>query len=300
LKYFWAANNNLTANAMEHILGEIYSNQLPQAPYFKIQSVFLNGQGNTTSNGYWFYDQIRGGADSGPNATGWNIDRPESNMSFDWNWVVCQSRAARGATRLQFDWPNAQGNMLFAYASTTSGDLDDPGGITDDANNTWVLVDSVPYNSGAGTGHLRVYYVKSCNSYAGQNRIYANGGVNTTLGICEIAGANVSDPILGTQSFAGDGTNWCGCLGLNGETIMDTPPFEPSTKNNNSLMLAFSACQTGPASAGADAPHPKPLNTDCGVFGEAGTPDYVWFVYPRIHTQAIAEHYAMISILLQK
>ena len=297
LKYLWAAYNDLTSGAMERILGEIYSNQLPQAPYFTIQSVFLNGNGNTTSNAYWFYDQLRGAADSGPYAQYWNIDRPESNMQFDFDWTVCQSRAARNATQLRFDWPNAGGNMLFAYVSTTSGDLDDPNGITDDAENTWVLVDSVPYNSGAGTGHLRVYYVASCNATTGQNRVYAHGGVNTSLGICEIAGANASNPIIDTHSFIGDGTNWCGGL-LGATNVMDTAPFEPSLKNNNSLMLAFSACQTGPARCDNSSPFPQPLNTDCGVFGECGTPAFVWYVYPRIHTDATVEHYAMISILL--
>ena len=312
LKWFWAANNNLSSQAMEHILGEIYTNSSNTCC-----SIFLNGNNcYTTSNGYWFYDQIRKGADSGPNSQWFNIDRPEPNVDLGNGWTLCQSRANQGGN-LSFDFPNAQGNLLICYARSITGDFSGTPIIGDTAGNDWTLLQplpsyrytnlvSIPYDSGAGTGYLRVYYAKNCKAASG-NRVTIQGGASVAMAIAEIAGASTSNPIY-TNASMSTIPNYTNGFLLQGFGMDD------SGDRTNRMTMVVSTCRVGKMHAGTLPPlYPDlyvPLHDDCGVFGEVVTRATPWqwdsgawwlaaYGCPLVNDETWNDTYAMMMLSLQ-
>jgi hypothetical protein len=305
LKWLWAAHNNLGSNALEHILGEVYSNSLAGGNH--IEQLWLFDNNYTTSNGYYFFDQIR--AVAGENNCG--IDRPEPNVDLGNGWTLCQSRA-KAASNLRFDFPNVQGNLLICYARSTSGDfyLDH-----DDAGNNWILLTngvppnqfySTPYSSGNGTGYLRVYYAKNCNA-RNSNTIYLQGGTDLAMGIVEIGGASTSNPIYANNTIPGQSDYWNGgiCFG---------PGLSYSGDMTNRMTMVVSTCRYGKMHETIPNMGPwtgyVPLNNDCGVFGEVVTrssppqPDSgMWWVAaylnPWIYSDTANDPYALTAISLQ-
>ena len=199
LKYLWAKENNLSSNAMEHILGEIYTNciaNLDPNAEAKLKQLYLgtaSGNHYTTSNGYYFYDQIRSRCFPGSGSDGnHTIDRPQPasvnlGSTHTGSWLLCQSRAER-VNELTFDFPVTAGNLLVCYVKCVSGDI---AGIYDNQGNNWTEAPCgvVTYTAAPGiTGYLHAYYATNCHSGTTYVTV-TNYPSGVAMGISEISGA---------------------------------------------------------------------------------------------------------------
>jgi hypothetical protein len=298
LRWLWAENNNLSPVAMEHILGELYTNTPPGET---LQNVYLKGNGPTTSNGLWFYHQLRAKKPS----CDFTLDIPAIDAGD--GWTIVQS--ARSGAVARFDKPNTAGNLLVCWAKCTSGDMT----IGDDANNTWTevtantpypaiypaSVNSVSFDSGAGTGKLRMWYCKSCVAtaglgYDGRNVVRVNG-TGAAVGAVEIAGADPLAP-LDDVPFA---CTWSS--GVSSGTSFSGAVFHWDSDTNNCLAITAAACKYGELTPGSGSP----LNVDNGVFAEweqfsvnYGNHEYSWHTVNTGHGSG--EPYATMTITLHK
>jgi hypothetical protein len=275
LKTLYARRNNLGPSALEHILGEIYTN------CHNISEVYLDGNGCTTSNGYWFCVQLR-------KRCAVFLDEPSMDLGGGWSMV--QSRIIHGSD-MKLNAPTTQGNLLVCFVKDPFGDSIT--GCHDINGTNWLEapMGSVPYYSGVATGALHVFY--TTNAFV-TTELEVQGGGEYVMGFVEISGAAAYMPIHDYCSMTGPGQNdiYANYLACGGS--LDSNP-------TNNMTLAFGTCAQGPM--GLAGGNYTTLNTagiedEYGIFGvAAGTVNELGgSITPRIHNTTGYDTWAFIAI----